>query len=126
MNIPSSIIPLMNCAIIVKHVRAPIFLSGEKRLSSRKLVRVAEIENANSLRDVFTWTASADAFKADLNSSYLIQKIARDLDTSVDKVMDDLEQRRKTLLHMAEHNIRDYRSVNAALSEYYYTPRTSQ
>jgi flagellar protein FlaI len=126
MNIPSSIIPLMNCAIIVKHVRAPIFLSGEKRLSSRKLVRVTEIENANSLRDVFTWTASADAFKADLNSSYLIQKIARDLDTSVDKVMDDLEQRRKTLLHMAEHNIRDYRSVNAALSEYYYTPRTSQ
>lgn len=126
MKIPSSIIPLMNCAIIVKHVRAPIFLSGEKRLSSRKLVRVTEIENADSLRDVFTWTASADAFKANLNTSYLIQKIARDLDISVDRVMDDLEQRRKTLLHMAEHNIRDYRSVNTVLSEYYYTPKISQ
>jgi hypothetical protein len=123
MKIPSSIIPLMNCAIIVKNVRAPIFLSGEKRLSSRKFIRVAEIEDANSIRDVFTWTASVDTFKESFNSSYLIPKIARDLDISVERVIDDLEQRKKTLLGMAEHNIRDYRSVNKVLSEYYYNPK---
>jgi len=97
MNIPPSIIPLMNCAIIVKHVRAPIFLSGEKRLSSRKFIRVAEIKNAES---------------------------AKDLDVSVEQVLDDLEQRKKTLLNMAEHNIRDYRSVNNVLSKYYYNPKS--
>ena len=123
MKIPSSIIPLMNCAIIVKNVRAPIFLSGEKRLSSRKFIRVAEIENANSIRDVFTWTASADSFKDSFDSSYLIPKIARDLDISVERVIDDLDQRKRILLEMAEHNIRDYRSVNKALSEYYYNPK---
>lgn len=123
MKIPSSIIPLMNCAIIVKNVRAPIFLSGEKRLSSRKFIRVAEIEDANSIRDVFTWTASVDTFKESFDSSYLIPKIARDLDISVERVIDDLEQRKKTLLGMAEHNIRDYRSVNKVLSEYYYNPK---
>jgi flagellar protein FlaI len=123
MNIPSSIIPLMNCAIIVKHVRAPIFLSGEKRLSSRKFVRVAEIKNANSIKDAFTWSASTDTFQEDLGNSYLITKIAQDLDVSVERVVDDLEQRKRMLLNMAEHNIRDYRSVNETLSKYYYNPR---
>jgi flagellar protein FlaI len=123
MNIPSSIIPLMNCAIIVKHVRSPIFLSGEKRLSSRKFIRVAEIKDANSIRDVFTWSASNDAFQKNFDGSYLVAKIAKDLDVSVEQVLDDLEQRKKMLLDMAEHNIRDYRSVNDALSKYYFNLR---
>lgn len=126
MSIPSSIIPLMNSAIIVKHVRTPIFLSGEKRLSSRKFIRVAEIKNANSIRDVFTWSPSTDTFQADLDDSYLIGKIARDLDVPVERVMDDWQQRKKLLLDMAEHNIRDYRSVNNALSKYYYNPKTKK
>ncbi len=123
MNIPSSIISLMNCAIIVKHVRTPIFLGGEKRLSSRKFIRVTEIKNVNSIKDVFTWGASTDTFQEDLNDSYLIAKIAKDLDISVERVMDDLEQRKKMLLDMAEHNIRDYRSVNDVLSKYYFNPK---
>ena len=125
MNIPSSIIPLMNCAIIVKHVRTPIFLSGEKRLSSRKFIRVAEIRNADSIRDAFIWSASTDTFQESLSNSYLIVKIAKDLDVSVEQVLDDLEQRKKLLLNMAEHNIRDYRSVNNVLSKYYYNPKGS-
>ncbi len=120
MNIPSSIISLMDCAIIVKHVRKPLFLSDEKRLSSRKFIRVAEIKGASSLRDAFTWVASSDTFQADLNKSHLIAKIAKDLDVSVEKVLNDMEQRKKILLDMAEHNIRDYRSVNRVLNRYYY------
>jgi len=126
MNIPSSIIPLMNCAIIVKHVRKPIFLGGDKRLSSRKFIRVAEIKSANSIRDVFTWSASADTFQGDLDNSYLVAKIAKDLDISVERVLDDLDQRKKILLDMAEHNIRDHRSVNDVLSKYYYNPKGSK
>jgi flagellar protein FlaI len=126
MNIPSSIIPLMNCAIIVKHVRKPIFLGGDKRLSSRKFIRIAEIKNANSIKNMFTWSASADTFQEDLDNSYLVAKIAKDLDVSVERILDDLEQRKKILLDMAEHNIRDYRSVNDALSKYYYNPKSSK
>ena len=124
MKIPSSIIPLMNCAIIVKHVRTPIFLSGEKRLSSRKFIRIAEIKNANSIKDVFTWTPSTDTFQEDLHDSYLVTKIARDLDISIERVLDDLEQRKETLLGMTERNIRDFHSVNDVLSKYYYNPRS--
>jgi flagellar protein FlaI len=45
MNIPPSIIPLMDCAIVVKHVRTPIFLETGKRLSSRKFISIEEIKN---------------------------------------------------------------------------------
>jgi hypothetical protein len=41
----------------------------------------------------------------------------------VERVVDDLEQRKRMLLNMAEHNIRDYRSVNETLSKYYYNPQ---
>jgi len=125
MNIPSSIISLMDCAIIVKHVRKPIFLSSEKRLSSRKFIRVAEIKGANSIRDAFTWAASSDTFQRDLSNSYLIAKIAKDLDISTERVLNDLERRKKILLDMAEHNIRDYRSVNRVLSRYYHNLKVS-
>ncbi len=123
MNIPVSIIPLMNCAIIVKHVRKPIFLGGDKRLSSRKFIRVAEIKSETSIKNIFAWNASSDTFQENLSSSYLATKIARDLDVSVEQVWDDLMQRKRILLEMAEHNIRDYRSVNEVLSKYYYNPR---
>jgi len=69
---------------------------------------------------VFTWSASTDAFQENLGDSYLVTKIAKDLDVSVEQVLDDLEQRKKMLLDMAEHNIRDYRSVNDFLSKYYF------
>ncbi|MFQ6068535.1 MAG: type II/IV secretion system ATPase subunit [Candidatus Bathyarchaeia archaeon] len=123
MNIPSSIISLMNCAIIVKHVRNPIFLSDEKRLSSRKFIQVSEIKDVSSIKRVFTWSSSTDTFQENLSDSYLIDKIAKNLDISVERVLDDLEQRKKMLLNMAERNIRDYRSVNDVLSKYYYTPK---
>ncbi len=123
MNIPSSIIPLMNCAIIVKHVRKPVFLGGDKRLSSRKFIRVAEIKNATTIKDVFTWSASVDVFEENWDDSYLIAKIAKNLDISVQQVLDDLERRKEVLLHMAERNIRDFRSVNDVLSKYYYNPK---
>ena len=121
MQIPSSIIPLMNCAIIVKHVRPPVFLSPEKRLSSRKFIRIAEIQSATSIKDVFTWNSSPDSFQENLDESYLIAKIAKALDITVHQVLDDLDKRTTMLLNMAERRIRDYQSVNAVLSRYYNT-----
>ena len=123
MNIPSSIIPLMNCMIVVKHVRKPIFLESGRRLSSRKFIRVAEIEDVNSIHDAFIWDSSADIFESHVDESYLLQKIADDLDVPLDTILDELKRREEILTEMVEHNIRDFRSVNRALSRYYQNPR---
>jgi len=123
MNIPSSIAPLMNCVIVVKHVRAPIFAESGRKLSSRKFVRISEIRDVNSIHDVFTWNASTDTFQEDLANSFLLDKMAKNLDLPSEKLLRELEKREKILLGMAERNIRDYRSVNNALSKYYHNPR---
>ncbi|RLI27077.1 hypothetical protein DRO50_04930 [Candidatus Bathyarchaeota archaeon] len=49
--------------------------------------------------------------------------MASSLDIPVERLIDELEYRKKVLLHMVEHNIRDYRSVNKVLSKYYHNPQ---
>jgi hypothetical protein len=119
MNIPSSIIPMMNSVIVVRHVRTPIFLESGKRLSSRKFIRVSEIKDPNTIYDVFGWNASADTFQENITDSVLLKKIATRLDISLERLISEFEYRKHVLLDMVEHNIRDYRSVNRILSKYY-------
>ncbi len=122
MNIPESIITLMNCVIVVRHVRTPVFLDSGRKLSSRKFVQVSEIKNANSTVNVFDWNASTDIFGEKLEESILFKRVAKRLDTSLERLIDEFEYRKKVLLSMVEHNIRDYRSVNRVLSKYYHNP----
>ncbi|MCK4439636.1 type II/IV secretion system ATPase subunit [Candidatus Bathyarchaeota archaeon] len=126
MNIPSSIIPLMNCVITVRHVRTPIFLESGRRLSSRKFISVSEIRDANNVQEVFSWNPSTDIFQEELSESYLLRKTASSLDITMEKLLDELEYRKRVLIHMAERSIRDYRSVNIVLSKYYNNPQLFQ
>lgn len=125
MNIPPSIIPLMNCAIVVKHVRTPIFLEETgKRLSSRKFISVKEIRSADSINEVSSWNPTSDIFQDNMAKSYLLQKIAKNLDIPIERLMAELEHRKRVLLEMLEHNVRNYIEVNNVLNKYYHNPRT--
>lgn len=124
MNIPASILPLMNCTIVVKHVRPPIFAHSGKRLSSRKFIKISELTSANTVSNVFEWNASSDTFKEDIVNSYVLKKIAKNVDLPLEEVLQELEYRRRILARMAEQNIRDYHSVNRTLSKYYQNPPT--
>ena len=124
MNIPSSILSLMNCIVVVKHVRSPIFLEGERRVSSRKFVHIAEIRSGGGINDVSQWIPASDIFSENLENSHILEQLASGLDLSMDYLLTELEKRRDVLLWMAERNIRDYKSVNAVLSKYYNNPES--
>jgi len=126
MNIPASIITLMNCVIVVRHVQTPVFLESGKKVSSRKFVQVSEIRDANSIVNVFDWNASSDFFQERLEESILLKRIARRLDISLERLLNEFEYRKKVLQDMVEHNIRDHRSVNKVLSKYYHNPSVLQ
>jgi flagellar protein FlaI len=126
MNIPTSILPLMNCAITVKHVRTPVFLESGRRLSSRKFINISEIKDASSTQEVFNWNPTNDIFQDKVSESYLLKKMAASLDIPIGKIIDELEYRKRVLMHMVEHNIRDYQSVNKVLSKYYNNPELFQ
>jgi flagellar protein FlaI len=116
MNIPQGIISLMNCVIVVKQVKTPSFIPLERKVSSRKFIRVSEINPSGAVNDVFLWNPSVDTFQQDLDESYLLNKIAKNLDVPISVVIQELERRKQILLKMIEKNLRDFRSVHKALS----------
>jgi hypothetical protein len=116
MNIPKGIIPLMNCVIVVKQVKPPSFATLDRKASTRKIIRVSEINPSESIHDVFLWNSAVDTFQQDLDQSYLLTKIAKSLDVPLSVVIQELERRKQILLKMVEKNLRDFRSVHKALS----------
>jgi flagellar protein FlaI len=115
MNISQSIVSLMNCVIVVKQVTAGINLY-ERKKSMRKFVKVSEIDNNGVTHEVFNWNLSSDTFHKDLEKSYLLKKIAQNLDVPLSVVQQEFERRKQILLRMAEQNLRDFRSVHKALN----------
>ncbi len=116
MNIPPSIISLMNCVIVVKQVKVPDFLSLERKVSTRKFVRISELDAAGVLHEVFSWNPSVDSFQQNLEQSYLLPKIAKNLDVPTSVILQEVEKRKQILLKMVEKNLRDFRSVHKALT----------
>ncbi|MDI6847792.1 MAG: hypothetical protein QMD23_06665, partial [Candidatus Bathyarchaeia archaeon] len=84
----------------MKHARAPVFLESGKRLSSRKFISISEIKDANTFQEVFSWNPSTDTFQEKLSESYLLKKMAASLDIPIDKLLDELEYRKRVLVHM--------------------------
>ena len=64
-----------------------------------------------------------DTFQDELENSYLLSRIARDLDVPLEKVYEELENRKQLLLAMVERGIRDFRSVSVVLSRYNKNPK---
>jgi hypothetical protein len=122
MDIPTDILPLMKCVIVVKHVKSPLFVSGERRSSNRKFVNIAEVTRSGGTVEVSKWNPGTDTFDDKYAESYLLKQMALGLDLSVDFLLEELERRKEILLWMANMNIRDYRSVNEVLNTYYNDP----
>lgn len=116
MNIPQGILPLMNCVIVVKQVKTPSFVAVDRKVCTRKFVRISELDQTGVVHDVFAWNPSADSFQQSLDQSYLLGRMAKNLDVPVSVVKQELERRKQILLKMVEKGLRDFRSVHKALS----------
>jgi flagellar protein FlaI len=116
MNIPQGIIPLMNCVIVVKQVKTPNYAAVDRKVATRKIVRVSEINTSGAIHDVFLWNPALDVFQQDVDQSYLLNKIAKSLDVPLSVVIQELERRKQILMKMVEKNLRDFRSVHKALN----------
>jgi hypothetical protein len=116
MNIPQNILSLMNCVIVVKQVNTSSINPQERKISSRKFVSVTEIDNSGVPHEVFNWNMSSDTFQQNLDKSYLLSKIAKNLDAPLIVVQQEFERRKQIMLKMVEQNLRDFRSVHKALN----------
>ena len=116
MNIPHTILSLMNCVIVVKQVKTPSHNSQKRKISTRKFVEVAEIDNNGVPHEIFKWNMRSDTFKQNLDKSYIFNKIAQNLDAPFSVVQQEFERRKQILSNMVNKNLRDFRSVHRALN----------
>ncbi|MCJ7613936.1 hypothetical protein MUO71_04125, partial [Candidatus Bathyarchaeota archaeon] len=106
-----------------KRVKTPTFIDDPTRkFAVRKFVRIAEVKDADTIHEAFRWNTSMDSFQDDLEKSYLLSRIARDLDIPIKMMYEELEKRKQLLLSMVESGIRDFRSVSVVLSRYNKNP----
>ena len=123
MNIPHSVIPLMNCVISVKHVKAPVLVEFGRSISKRKFIKISEIEGSSRIHDVFIWDSSSDAYYEDLSNSYLFRKIAEKWNLPLEYVYEEFERRKDVLFYMVEKNMRSCRNIDEFLSKFYNNPK---
>lgn len=123
MNIPGSIIPLMQCVITVRHVKAPVLVEYGRGISKRKFVKVSEIESSNRFHDVFIWDSSGDTYRADLSKSYLFRKTSEKWNLKLDYVHEEYERRKEALGYLVEKNVRSYRNISNFLNKFYNDPK---
>ena len=116
MNIPQNILSLMSCVIVVKQVRTANINPQKGRVSSRRFVKIAEIDNNGSPHEVFNWNMQSDSFQESLDKSYLLTKIAQNLGAPLSVVQQELDRRKQILLKMVDKNLRDFKSVHRALN----------
>jgi flagellar protein FlaI len=122
MNIPGTIIPLMNCVVSVKHVKAPVLVNYGKAASKRKFDKVSEVISSGTIHDVFVWDNAAETYRADLSNSYLFRKISEKWSLPIDYVIEEFDKRKEVLQYLIEKNIRSHRSIATFLSKFYGNP----
>ncbi len=116
MNIPSNVLSLMNCVIVVKQISGSCFNPQQRKASGRKFVSVSEIDVSGAANEVFSWNMATDVFQQKVDKSYLLGKIAKNLGVPPSIVLQEFEKRKQILLSMVEKNLRDFRSVHKALN----------
>jgi len=97
-------------------VKTPGFVASDRKISTRKFVRVSELDSGGMIHDVFLYNQSSDAFQDNLEGSYLLAKMAKSLDVPLSVIKQEIERRKQILLTMVGKNLRDFRSVHKALS----------
>ncbi|MBI4258637.1 MAG: type II/IV secretion system ATPase subunit [Thaumarchaeota archaeon] len=124
MEISPGNIPLMNCAAVVKKVKHGSRSGGGTSYygSSRRIVQVSEITDADSVRDIFSWNPTSDIFDIDITSSQILRKIAANNGLTWDELLDEFDRRRIVLGWMAQNQYRDYRTVSNILASYSREP----
>ncbi len=123
MDIAPDNISLMNCAAVVKKVRLKNHDGDAGYYGSvRRLVEVSEITGPDDTNNIAAWNPVTDSFDFDVTSSHLLRKIAADIGSTKEDLLDEFERRKVVIKWMVERHIRDFRSVSRTLAGYYRDP----
>ncbi|MCX8184732.1 MAG: type II/IV secretion system ATPase subunit [Sulfolobales archaeon] len=120
MNIPSSYIPLVNMALVIKRV-TKIDETGRPR-PVRRITAVWEVEDYGKYREFALWDPLRDRFKVNLRESVIIEKIAKMKGLDAEDVIEDVVRRKSILNYLVATGKRSYEAIATYVYNYYYKP----
>ncbi|MDW8010278.1 MAG: type II/IV secretion system ATPase subunit, partial [Sulfolobales archaeon] len=120
MNIPTSYIPLVNIALVIKRV-TKIDESGRPR-PVRRITSIWEIKDYEKYCELATWEPIRDGFKVNLRESIVVEKIAKMRGVDVENVIEDIIKRKYILDYLVVTGKRSYKRIATYVSNYYYKP----
>ncbi|MCD6371482.1 MAG: type II/IV secretion system ATPase subunit [Candidatus Aenigmarchaeota archaeon] len=118
-QLPYQLIESLQVVITMVHAK-------ERGESARRVKEVDEIESVESnsgdviYRKIFEWDPSTDSFKK-MEESIVLKRIAEAIGATYEKVLEEIEKRRKFLEWMVGKGIKDFREVSHWINLYYKT-----
>ncbi len=120
MNIPTSYIPLMNFALVIKRI-IMTDPSGRPR-TVRRVTEVWEVRDYNDYVTVSKWRAAEDHHDVKLDMSLRLREIAEFRGKDFEWAKEEVEKRAIVLLWMKARRLRNYRDVARIVHKYYVNP----
>jgi flagellar protein FlaI len=117
MNIPTSYIPLINVAMVIKRV-VKIDESGRPR-PVRRITNIWEIEDYEKYRDIAKWDPIRDRFEINLSNSLVIRTVSDMTGRSPTDLIEEVARRKAVLEWLLANRIRSYRDVARYIQRYY-------
>lgn len=123
-NPPISVPRTMIQALNIMSIQAQTFTKGKRVRRNLRLVEIVDLDpNTRNLRtnDVFEWDSSTDTFHR-VGESKALQDIMLQRGWNKMELRDELENRRKILEFMLEHDITDFKTISTIIHAYQETP----
>ncbi len=120
MNIPRSLLTLLDDVILLKRVQ----VGGKpvRRIAVNTEIVALDPKTKEILTsDTYTWNPHGDTYTFS-GRSYVLEKIVKMSNLSLDEVREELARRRLVLEWMVRKGIRSFKEVGAVVKEYYADP----
>lgn len=121
MNIPPSYMSLVNIAMVIRRVQVR---DERGRLRpARRITNVWEIKGYEDYVEIARWKPLEDEFIIDLDKSIILDKISELTGLPKERLIEEVEKRKKVLQWLANKKLSDYKSVALHVYSYYLDPK---
>jgi flagellar protein FlaI len=101
----------------------------ERGESARRMKEVVEVQSVDSetgkakVLKTFTWNPAKDNFDGRISESDLLRKISSEKGVTYEKIIEEIQNRKKVLDWLQRHDVTKYDSVSELVSLYYKDPQ---
>jgi flagellar protein FlaI len=120
MNVPKAFLPFLDLVFVVRRIAVPAPGGGFRAV--RRVVALDEVVGAEEVSRSFRWDPRTDTFKASIDKSPKLERIARDNGLTMEDILKEIDRRALILRWIQQKGIRNFRELSPILELYISRP----